>query len=132
MRLKNTTCEHPERHQGPLADIACQDCIPPRLSSAAAVLGRKGGRSRSPRKVAAVRENGTKGGRPLTVTGALRMAKRVHDRAYKNLGVGSHLTQTLGYIRKELEYQAASGDHLATLTADHLALLRSEMAWTRR
>src|SRR6266851_1481554 len=34
------------------------------LSSAAAVLGRKGGKSKSPAKVRAVRENGKLGGRP--------------------------------------------------------------------
>ena len=36
----------------------------PDISSAAATLGRKGGKSRSPAKVDAVRENGKKGGRP--------------------------------------------------------------------
>ena len=34
------------------------------IHEAAKVLGRKGGRSRSPAKVAAARENGKKGGRP--------------------------------------------------------------------
>jgi len=34
------------------------------LSSAAAALGRKGGKSKSPAKVRAVRENGKLGGRP--------------------------------------------------------------------
>lgn len=34
------------------------------ISEAAAALGRKGGASRSAAKVAAVRENGRKGGRP--------------------------------------------------------------------
>ena len=38
--------------------------IPPEVSAAAAALGRLGGLSRSPAKVAAVRENGKKGGRP--------------------------------------------------------------------
>jgi len=33
-------------------------------SEAAAILGRKGGSAKSPRKTAAVRENGKKGGRP--------------------------------------------------------------------
>jgi hypothetical protein len=36
----------------------------PAISAAAAVLGRKGGRAKSARKTAAVRENGRKGGRP--------------------------------------------------------------------
>lgn len=36
----------------------------PEVSAAAAALGRLGGLSRSPAKVAAVRENGRKGGRP--------------------------------------------------------------------
>lgn len=36
----------------------------PAVSAAAAVLGRKGGRAKSARKTAAVRENGRKGGRP--------------------------------------------------------------------
>jgi hypothetical protein len=36
----------------------------PPIDSPAATLGRKGGRSRSPAKVAAARENGKKGGRP--------------------------------------------------------------------
>ncbi len=34
------------------------------LSSAAALLGRKGGKVKSPAKTAAVRENGKLGGRP--------------------------------------------------------------------
>lgn len=36
----------------------------PEVSAAAAALGRLGGLSRSPAKIAAVRENGKKGGRP--------------------------------------------------------------------
>jgi hypothetical protein len=40
-------------------------CVPVGdLREAAAVLGRKGGRAKSARKTAAVRENGRKGGRP--------------------------------------------------------------------
>ena len=35
-----------------------------KISEAAAILGKKGGKSKSAAKVAAVRENGKKGGRP--------------------------------------------------------------------
>ena len=54
---------------------------------AAVALGRLGGRSRSPAKVAAVRANGAKGGRPQTdlsraVDEAVAILDRVHpDRA---------------------------------------------------
>ena len=53
----------------------CRECLPrayeeagiplPTLSEAAAILGRKGGSSRSEAKGKAVRENGKKGGRPM-------------------------------------------------------------------
>jgi hypothetical protein len=52
------------------------------LSDAAAVLGRKGGKSKSPAKLAAVRRNGKLGGRPrkpakdLTPSGLWRRRKR--------------------------------------------------------
>ncbi len=38
-----------------------------KLNKAAAILGAKGGSSRSKKKIAAVRENGRKGGRPKAV-----------------------------------------------------------------
>jgi hypothetical protein len=41
------------------------------ISSAAAILGRKGGKSKSKAKSAAARRNGRKGGRPRKIPAAL-------------------------------------------------------------
>jgi len=40
------------------------------VAAAAAVMGRRGGLSKSARKIKAVRENGKKGGRPLGALGS--------------------------------------------------------------
>ena len=55
MSVLKTPCRHSEPHRGrPVCDV----------STAAAIMGRKGGSVKSERKTAAVRENGKHGGRP--------------------------------------------------------------------
>lgn len=62
--------------------------VPDEISTAASLMGRKGGSSKSPAKQAAVRENGRKGGRPgYRPSEAQIMAliefKRHHGRQWK-------------------------------------------------
>lgn len=64
--------------------------IPSEISTAAAVLGRKGGASKSPAKTAAVRENGRRGGRKS----ALRRACENHY-GYVDATPGTDITSRL-------------------------------------
>ena len=50
----------------------CPVCEEEILRLCMSIAGRKGGRSRSPAKVAAARENGKKGGRPKSATARRR------------------------------------------------------------
>jgi hypothetical protein len=81
------------------------------LSRIAAEMGRCGGRVRSARKAAAVRENGKKGGRPALPTVSARASKLLHGlasnllegsaafrgRAGERLSIASKIVKEKGY-----------------------------------